>query len=302
MRRISKMIKIYPFILLLLLITCIQDNPKNIKLEKVDNPLDFHKNYSKYTNPGKYTYLFENLPDSLQNLCELIKCQFIHPVDLGPYKNLIPESRHYEDRKFPSAEKLLAGLLVLDSNGLTQEREPENRLVVTCRYHSILLASILKSRGISVRLRYGFAPYLAPGTDLHIGHAICEVWNENEKRWMYVDPDRKMVDFNRDEFETGNEAWIAFRNGEIKNPDKYGVPDTWGEIMILGTIYQDFLSVMGYEPLYWEYPVNQFLSNNISTVDPQRLKVLDEIANLMNNPDENLNELMKIYKENKFLH
>jgi len=296
------MIKRFPFFFSLLLITCVQDNPKNIKLEKVDNPLDFYKNYSKYTNPGKYTYLFENLPDSLQNLCKLIKCQFIHPVDLGPYRNLIPESRHYEDRKFPSAEKLLTGLLALDTNGLTFERKPENRLVVTCRYHSILFASILKSRGIPVRLRYGFAPYLAPGTDLHISHAICEVWNEKEKRWMYVDPDRKMVDFNRDEFETGNEVWIALRNGEVKEPNKYGIPDTWGEIMILGTIYQDFLCVLGYEPLYWEYPVSQFLSNDISTVAPQRLKVLDEIANLMNNPDENLNELMEIYKKNKFLH
>lgn len=302
MNSIFKMIKRFPFFFLLLLITCVQDNPKNITLEKVDNPLDFHKNYSKYTNPGKYTYLFENLPDSLQNLCELIKCQFIHPVDLGPYKNLIPENRHYEDRKFPSAEKLLTGLIALDTNGLTFERKPENRLVVTCRYHSILFASILKSRGIPVRLRYGFAPYLAPGTDLHISHAICEVWNEKEKRWMCVDPDRKMVDFSRDEFETGNEVWIALRNGEVKDPNKYGVPDTWGEIMILGTIYQDFLCVLGYEPLYWEYPVSQFLSNDISTVDPQRLKVLDDIANLMNKPDENLNELMEIYKKNKFLH
>ncbi len=296
------MFKRFLFIFPLLLIFCVPDNPKNIKLEKVENTLDFYKNYSKYTNPGKYDYLFEKLSDSLQDLCELIKCQFIHPVDLEPYKNLIPENRHYEDRKFPSAEKLLAGLLALDTNGLSFERKPENRLVVTCRYHSILFASILKSRGIPVRLRYGFAPYLAPGTDLHISHAICEVWNEKTKRWMYVDPDRKMVDFPRGEFETGNEAWIKFRNGEIEDPNKYGVPDTWGEIMILGTIYQDFLCVLGYEPLYWEYPVSQFLSNNISTVDPQRLKVLDEIANLMNNPDKNLNELIEIYKENKFLH
>ena len=296
------MIKRFLFLFSFLLITCIKDNPKNIKLEKVDKPLDFYKNYSKYTNPGDYTYLFENLPDSLQDLCELIKCQFIHPIDLGPYRNVIPEHRHYEDRKFPSAEKLLAGLLALDPNGLTYERKPENRLVVTCRYHSILLASILKSRGIPVRLRYGFAPYLAPGGDLHISHAICEVWNGKEKRWMYVDPDRKMVDFNRDEFETGSQAWIAFRNREVKEPNKYGIPDTWGEIMILGTIYQDFLCVLGYEPLYWEYPTGQFLSNDIGTVAPQRLKVLDEIANLMNNPDENFNELMEIYKKNKFLH
>ena len=119
---------------------------------------------------------------------------------------------------------------------------------------------------------------------------------------MFVDPDRKMVDFPRDEFETGNEAWKALRNGEVKDANKYGVPDTWGEIMILGTIYQDFLCVMGYEPLYWEYPKTQFLTQKIDSLSPEKLKVLDKIALLMNNPDENLNELMEIYKEKKFLH
>jgi len=269
------MLKRFLFILPTLFFACNANNPKNLQLYKVENTLDFYKNYSKYTDPGKYSYLFENLPDSLQDLCELIKCQFIHPIDLEPYKKRIPENRHYEDHKFPSAEKLLAGLLALDSTGLTFERKFENRLVVTCRYHSILLASILKSRGMPVRLRYGFAPYLAPGTDLHIGHVICEVWNEKEKRWMYVDPDRKMVDFPRDEFETGNQTWTAFRAGEVKDQNKYGVPDTWGEIMILGTIYQDLLSVMGYEVLYWEYPVTQYLGEDISTIDQQRLKMLD---------------------------
>jgi hypothetical protein len=296
------MIRTLLFILSLLLCYCNQENPKKTQIGQVENTLDFYRGYSKYTDPGEYSYLFRNLPDSLQDLCNLIKCQLIHPVDLEPFKELIPENRYYEDRKFPSVKKLLEGLLELDSNGLTFERKPQNRLVVTCRYHSILLASILKSRGIPVRLRYGFAPYLAPGTGLHIGHVICEVWNEREKHWMYVDPDRKMVDFPREEFETGNEAWIDFRNGEIKDPNKYGVLDTWGEIMILGTIYQDLLSVMGYEALYWEYPVNQYLSNKISTVNPERLKVLDEIALLMNNPGTNLNKLIDIYKKYKFLH
>jgi hypothetical protein len=296
------MIKKNLLVLLLLFCHCNPGNPKNFPTRRIENILDFYRNFSIYTDPGKYVYLFKDLPDSLKGLCELIKCQFIHPVDLDPYKKLIPENRHYEDRKFPSAEKLLAGLLDLDSTGLVFERKPENRLVVTCRYHSILFASILKHRGIPVRLRYGFAPYLAPGTDLYIGHVISEVWNKKERRWMYVDPDRKMVDFPKDIFETGNQAWIKFRNGEIKDPNKYGVPDTWGEINIIGAIYQDLLSILGYEVLYWEYPATQYLTTDISKTAPERLKVLDKIAYLMTNPDENLNELLEIYEENKFLH
>ena len=110
----------------------------------------------------------------------------------------------------------------MNSNGLFFERKPENRLVVTCRYHFILLASILKSCGIPVRPRYGFAP----GRRLHISPAICEVWNEKEKGWMYVDPDRKMVNFPKEEFETGSQACTAFRGGKIKDPNRYGVANT----------------------------------------------------------------------------
>ena len=134
-------------------------------------------------------------PDSLTELRELIRYQFIHLVDIGPYRDIIHLNRYYEDPKFPTAEKLIAGLLELDSNGLIFNRKPKFRLVVTCRYHSIFLASILKYRSIPTRVRCGFAPYLSQNRDLHICHVICKVWNDKERRWMFVDPDRKMIDF-----------------------------------------------------------------------------------------------------------
>ena len=160
----KEMIRKFLSILLILLCYCNSNKTKETQFTDIKTVLDFYGNYSHYTNPGKYAYLYKSLPDSLTELCELIKCQFIHPVDLEPYRDIIPPDRHYEDPKFPTAEKLLAGLLELDSNGLTFNRKPENRLIVTCRYHSIFLASILKYRGIPVRVRYGFAPYLAPNT------------------------------------------------------------------------------------------------------------------------------------------
>ena len=38
-----------------------------------------------------------DLPESLKDLCSLIKHQFIHPVELGDLRNSLPEERHYED-------------------------------------------------------------------------------------------------------------------------------------------------------------------------------------------------------------
>jgi len=41
--------------------------------------LDFYKQYSSFTDPGEYAYLYKNFSDSLPELCRLIKSQFMHP-------------------------------------------------------------------------------------------------------------------------------------------------------------------------------------------------------------------------------
>lgn len=46
--------------------------------------LDFYLQYGAYTEPGKYEYLFKNLPDSIPLLCNLIKSQIIHPYSELP--------------------------------------------------------------------------------------------------------------------------------------------------------------------------------------------------------------------------
>ncbi|MCA9735670.1 transglutaminase [candidate division KSB1 bacterium] len=291
------------FIFTLLFFTaCESPKSDTIQFPEITNPLTFYTTYGTYTDPGDYAYLYKSLPDSLTELCELLKCQFIHPVDIGPYRDVIPKNRYYEDDQFPTTEKLLAGLLALDERGLTFDRKPQNRLVVSCRYHALLLASILKYKGIPARLRYGYAPYLSRNKDLHIAHVICEVWNADEKRWMFVDPDRKMVDFPRDAFEPGSTVWLQLQNGESDKPEKYGVPGSWGEANILGSVCHDFYAVLGQELLYWQQPP---LCGNepdvIKKLDKAKSAVLTQIAQLMNNPDDHLNEIAAIVQQYGYL-
>ena len=68
-----------------------KDNSKNsITASQIKNEadlLDFYKQYSSFTNPGEYEYLYESLPESLPELCRLIRVQFIHPIaELPRYK------------------------------------------------------------------------------------------------------------------------------------------------------------------------------------------------------------------------
>jgi len=257
---------------------------------------DFYLQYSPYTDPGEYAYLYENLPDSLPELCSLFKSQFIHPyAELPKYRNLIPKERWNEAVKYPSVKSVLEGLVSYDSAGLMSDRRPEDRLVLGCRHNAILLASILKYRGIPARVRIGHVNYLRPG--FNTSHTICEVWNENDKRWMLVDPSTNMIDFSREKFEFSNELWLKMQNKKI-DPTLYGVPGRYtGLVSILGKISPDLASILG-----TEYPVNQYAPileyafEKDKQLSSEHIEILNRISELMKSIDaDNLSKLQEIY-------
>jgi len=86
--------------------------------------LDFYRQYSSFTDPGEYKYLYKNLPNSLPELCSLVKSQFIHPfAELPQYRDQIPEERGDESVKYPTVKSILEGLLAYDSRGLVHDRK-----------------------------------------------------------------------------------------------------------------------------------------------------------------------------------
>ena len=56
------------------------------------NILAFYRQFSAYTDPGEYEDLYTDLPESLVELCALIKAQLINPfADLEQYLDIIPQ-------------------------------------------------------------------------------------------------------------------------------------------------------------------------------------------------------------------
>ncbi len=260
--------------------------------------LEFYKQYSSFTDPGEYEYLFKNLPDSLPELCRLIKSQFIHPFsELPQYRDQIPKERWDEwMATYPTVQSILKGLLSYDSRGFVYDRDPHNRLVLGCRGKAIILASVLKYRGIPARVRAGHAKYIESG--YHVSHAICEVWNVKEKRWMLVDPDMNMIDFNREQFDFSNEVWLKMQKGDI-NPNLYiAPPEITGLVSILGKISLDLSSLLGTEfTLLQHAPMLDYClrNNNLTT---GQIDILNKICKLMNTLDaKNLSELQGIYNK-----
>ncbi len=258
--------------------------------------LNFYRQYSSYTDPGEYAYLYKNLPDSLAELCGLIKSQIIHPYgELQKYREQIPKERWNEYMGYPSVKSILEGLLSHDSRGLVSDRKPEDRLVLGCNQNAILLASILKFRGIPTRVRGGHATYLLPG--FHISHTICEVWNENDKRWMLVDPSMDMIDFSREKFDFSNELWLKLQNKEI-DPNLYGLPGRYtGLVSIVGKVSPDLAMVLGTEyPIYQYAPILDDAFDKDKQLSAKQIETLNKICELMKSLDaENLSKLQDIY-------
>ena len=271
-----------------------------LSMNNSNNPVDtslleFYRQYSSFTDPGEYAYLFANLPDSLPELCSLIKSQIIHPYDdLQKYRELIPQERWNEAFSYPSVKSILEGLVSYDSSGFVNDRKPEDRLVLGCNQNAILLASILKYRGIPARVRTGHTTYIMPG--FHISHTICEVWNENEMHWMLVDPSMDMVDFSREKFDFSNELWLKLQNEEI-DPNLYGIPRRYtGLVSIVGKVCTDLASILG-----TEYPIDQYspilddIFQNNQLISKQ-IETLNKISELMKSIDaDNISKLQDIY-------
>jgi len=300
----KKMFRMFMFIIIILVTTYGQIDArksdhkfKPVEIEQTANTvLDFYRQYSPFTDPGEYKYLYKNLPDSLPELCNLIRSQFIHPyAELPRYRELIPKERWNESIKYPTVNSVLKGLLSYDSRGLVKDRKPEDRLILICRQNAILLASILKYRGIPARIRGGHATYLIP--NFHTSHIICEVWNENDKRWMLVDPSMDMIDFCREKFDFSNESWQKMQKEEI-DPNLYGIPGRGtGLVSIVAAFCTDLASILGTEyPIYQYAPILDYAFQNNNQLTSKHIETLNRISELMKSIDaDNLSKLREIY-------
>lgn len=276
--------------------------------------LEFYKQTSVYTDLGLYKDFACHLTNDIKELAKLQRMQIIHPIiiwhnlqegwwdDLGkvPKTSIV-----FEDDILPTAQSMLAELLRRDSS-YNINRKVEDKIHVTCRGEAILLASILKAKGISTRVRSGFAEYLRhDGT--YYDHWITEYYDEKENKWMLVDADNQWgdtkIDFDlndipRDKFLFGAEAYLNLRqkNMEEENILYASDPVTIGLPAAIRVLFFDFHALMNDEIIF-DFVPKYILEKNFNLGEDE-LKELDELANLMLEPDNNFNKLHEIWNNN----
>ncbi len=280
--------------------------------------LEFYKQTSKFTDLGYYKNFARDLPDDIDKICVLQRMQIIHPT---VYKdvNIRNKSKcfwgdmtkvsitrlNYEEDYFPTAQSMIAELLRKNPD-YSINRKAEDKIHITCRGQAILLASILKAKGVPARVRSGFAPYIRYD-GISYDHWITEYYDEREKRWKLVDADEHCLnskiefdlnDIPYDKFIFGANAYLGLRDGSINQENILFAsnPVTIGMKAALRALFYDFHSLMNNEIIFLHIP--RYIKANNFKLSGEEYKELDYLARLMLEPNKNFKELKYIWENN----
>lgn len=278
--------------------------------------LEFYKETSQFTDLGYYKDFAKNLPNDIEELCILQRMQIIHPVayndkDIRNKNNCfwgdmtkVPITRlDYEEDYFPTAQSMIAELLRKNPD-YNIKREAKDKINITCRGQAILLASILKAKGIPARARSGFAPYIKYD-GISYDHWITEYYDESENIWKLVDADEHCPDHEMgfdlknipyDRFIFGANAYLGLREKSIQEDSILysSDPVTLGMKAALRALFYDFHALMNNEIIFLHIP--KYIREKDFNLSEEEYRELDYLAKLMLNPNKNFNELKEIWK------
>ncbi len=256
--------------------------------------LDFYRSHSPLTDPGSYAYLFQELPDEVPQLVDIIQGQLLHRLAAPSYGvTLTRESRR--EGHLRTMKQRLEKLVSLDPSPLTIPREPKERQVGMCRDFALFLTSLLRHKNLPARMRVGYADYLKPDSIYKIDHWITEYWQESSRKWVLIDSDALKFNIKPDkDFYLAGSAWKLAREGKVR-PDIFRYSGRWkGFPCIRGNLLHDFQSLNKLElGLFDFWDELQIKPEASLTIDEKR--TLDQIADLSLNPEENFEALRKLF-------
>jgi hypothetical protein len=159
------------------------------QMKRQDEELDFYRQQSEISSPGKHESLFRDLPANIGDLCGVVQNLLVHAFWILDERNygITAESLKRRGRapnkeiNLRSIEEKLGLLIELQEQSLTTARDVGRRVVGNCRDYALLLVSMLRHQGIPARVRSGVARYFYPEEERVLeDHFICEYWNGAE--------------------------------------------------------------------------------------------------------------------------
>ena len=271
---------------------------------------------SVYTYVGLYKDFILSLPNDIPSIGMLVCDQITHPSMYFTEPFAYLEDTYYgkfasypkrrfknEDELYITAVSMIAGILRLDEMGFTKNRDVTKRITVSCRQASVLFSAILKAKGIPCRSRAGFMDFGDIG-DSYMEHWVNEYWDFSENRWVLVDVDGyyeyelrfgySQFDLPRRKFVTASEAWLGLRKNTLnKKLDVFSPNPLEG---VCEYLFMDFHALMNNEIFYSYQPL--YLRGGIQTLNESELCELDYLAELLAEPDKNMEQIEHLWATN----
>ncbi|MBN2180817.1 MAG: transglutaminase domain-containing protein [Sedimentisphaerales bacterium] len=256
--------------------------------------LEWYKQQSEMTDPGRYTYLYEALPDDIPRLTQVVQGLLLHVFHTERYGVNLSEQRKKEVR-LREVEDILRRAVELADQPLVQHRDPEKRVISHCRDYAVLLCSFLRHKRIPARVRAGFATYFE---ELHQTHWICEYWSQEKKDWIIVDAQLDAVqakfyeiDFDPLDVPAGKFLYAGreYKLTHSNNGDLFDVKRS---------LIQDLAALNKIEVEIWD--VTDFMDVDIRQ-NPEASNLLQQIAEITISPRDSLPEIRHIYENRREL-
>lgn len=274
------------------------------------------KHYLKtsiYTYVGAYKEFVLSLPDDIPSIGMLVCDQITHPsmyftepssyledTYFGKFSSYPKHRFKNEDELYITAVSMLAGILRFDETGFTKNRDVSKRITVSCRQASVLFSAILKAKGIPCRSRAGFMDFGDAG-ERFLEHWVNEYWDFNENRWVLADVDGyyeyeqrfgySQFDLPRRKFVTAQEAWLYLRRNTLDKKLDVFSPDLLEGVCEY--LFMDFHALMNNEIFYSYQPL--YLRGGIQGLSESELDELDYLAELLTDPDKNIEKIEELY-------
>ena len=111
-----------------------------------------------------------------------------------------------------------------------------------------------------------------------------------------VDTNPLRIDLPQGEFVSGGRAWLQLRAGEAQ-PETFRTDNDLFYVKL--NFGHDYNVILGSGPHYWEAP--PIFHRHLSEMAGWQLALLDRLAELMEEPDENIGELRRLQGEYELL-
>ena len=276
--------------------------------------LEFYRAQSPWTDPGEHEAMYAGIPDDVGSIVEAVQGAVVHGGLLWLY-GLKPSEAQDGGSDIRRTDELLGRIKALDDAGLDVHRSVEKRLVVNCRQFAVLTCSILRHKGIPARARAGYELY-THREGKYDSHWICEYWNQDEARWIQVDPqiDAKQREFMKIDFNTldmpkgrfviAGEGFQRYRDGDVPAED-FGVygDGRWnamGWTMAMESVTCDMLALNKVELLPWDTP--PFAEKAEDEMSPEDMALIEKAAQLTVNVDTRWHEMREFYEKHPAFH